>query len=300
MPKNGPPIFTVVVPVYNKGPHISRCLESIQKQTFPDFEVLMVDDASSDDSVEQIRNCDDPRIRLVHRDTPGPGGYAARNLGTKLAQTDWIAFLDADDEWLPDHLECMARLTAQFPDADVLGAGRVNTIGDRDVSTEAYYEKKTGNGNHFLTLDGYLHAYINGLRPLCTSVACLRKNVLLEAGGFPDKRSKRGGDIDTWLRCIAHAGGMAWSAHIGVRYHKDSVNMVTQTSLNTAEAEYHSVRELLKSHSGKTARLLKLFANNRTMKAYKEHRKFRGQRPFRFLARLYFSAIPYAFFRNRI
>ncbi len=287
------PIFSAVIPVYNKGPHISRSIQSALNQTFSDFEIVIVNDASTDNSLSEIKEFHDPRIRLYEREESGPGGYAARNLGIDKAAGEWIAFLDADDEWYPDHLEKYTKLIRSYPDAGVLGSGREIVQPDGNVVIEDYYDNYAEKGPHFLTLDNYLKAYISGLRPLWTSVTCIRREVLQKAGGFPAGRSKRGGDIDTWLRCVEYAGGMAWSPHIGARYHKDSVNMVTNTTVNTADVERETVKELLKRHSGTTASLLKKFANNRIMKAYKEEKKVYGTSRYSYFTKLYLSAIPF-------
>jgi len=98
------PFFSVIIPVYNKGPHIHHSISSVLNQTFQDFEIILIDDASTDNSLEEIRKFTDPRIRILNRSEPGPGGYAARNLGIKEANAEWVALLDADDIWYPEHL----------------------------------------------------------------------------------------------------------------------------------------------------------------------------------------------------
>lgn len=80
------PLFSVVIPVYNKKPHVQRSIISVLNQSFSDFELIIIDDAPTDGSLDEIKKFPDPRIRLLHRDKPGPGGYAARNLGVKVAQ----------------------------------------------------------------------------------------------------------------------------------------------------------------------------------------------------------------------
>ena len=92
---------SVVIPLYNKGPHIARSINSVRSQTFQDFELIIVNDASTDNSLGEVARFKDPRINLYHREKPGPGDYAARNLGIEKAKAEWIAFLDADDEWMP-------------------------------------------------------------------------------------------------------------------------------------------------------------------------------------------------------
>lgn len=97
------PRVSIVVPLFNKAPYVGRALRSISAQTFADFEVIVVDDGSTDGGHEQVEAHDDPRFRLVRQENAGPG--AARNRGMDQSVGDLIAFLDADDEWMPDYLE---------------------------------------------------------------------------------------------------------------------------------------------------------------------------------------------------
>jgi GT2 family glycosyltransferase len=96
------PRISVVVPLYNKAPYVQRTLDSIARQTFSDFEVIVVDDGSADQGPEIVRAFSDKRVRLIMQANLGPG--AARNRALSDAQGDLIAFLDADDEWLPNYL----------------------------------------------------------------------------------------------------------------------------------------------------------------------------------------------------
>ena len=90
--------FSVIIPVGNKAPHLDRSINSVLNQSFKDFELILIDDATTDGSAAKLAGFTDYRIRLLKRSQPGPGGYAARNLGIKESRTNWIAFLDADDE----------------------------------------------------------------------------------------------------------------------------------------------------------------------------------------------------------
>lgn len=101
------PTVSVITPCYNSSQHIGDCLDSVKSQTFDDWEHIIVDDGSSDDSAQLIRKCaqEDPRITLIaHDHNRGPGH--SRNTGIAAAKGRYIAFLDADDEWLPQKLQC--------------------------------------------------------------------------------------------------------------------------------------------------------------------------------------------------
>ena len=108
---------SVIVPLYNKQRWIRRALSSIAGQSFTDFELLVVDDGSSDRGREIVRDFPDSRIRLIEQPNAGPG--AARNRGIDEAKGEILAFLDADDEWLPNYLEESVRLLDLWGDEAV-------------------------------------------------------------------------------------------------------------------------------------------------------------------------------------
>ena len=99
--------FSVVIPLYNKAPHVVAAVRSALTQSLAPAEVVVVDDGSNDGSLELAQSVDDPRVRVLTRSTPGPGGYAARNLGIQAAKSEWVAFLDADDLWRQNHLQSL-------------------------------------------------------------------------------------------------------------------------------------------------------------------------------------------------
>ena len=97
-------IISIIVPVYNAEKYIRETVESVLAQTYDDWELLLIDDCSSDSSCEIIDSFDDPRIRLI-KQPENKGAYAARNRGLKEAEGRYIAFLDADDLWEKEKLE---------------------------------------------------------------------------------------------------------------------------------------------------------------------------------------------------
>src|SRR5258707_304610 len=106
--------ISVIVPLYNKARYVRRCLDSILGQSFGDFEVIVIDDGSTDEGPQIVEAYTDPRIRLLAQSNAGPG--AARNRGSREACGDLIAPLDADDAWDPAYLEESVRLLDRLGD----------------------------------------------------------------------------------------------------------------------------------------------------------------------------------------
>lgn len=113
--------FSVVVPLYNKENHIQRAIRSVLNQTHQKFELIIVDDGSTDASFTRASEVQDARIRIIRQENQGVS--AARNRAIREAKNDWMAFLDADDEWLPGFLEEITVLRDQFPECTVAGTG---------------------------------------------------------------------------------------------------------------------------------------------------------------------------------
>lgn len=222
--------IAAVIPLYNKAPHIERALLSVLSQTAPADEVIVVDDASTDEGPEIVRGFQG--VRMLHRVTPGAGGYAARNLAIEQANAGWIAFLDADDAWAPTYLEKLRNLIAGAPDAGAVFMSR--TIVRSDGSSFVQTALQHGETQRQLDFESYLRLWL-GLRrsPAWTSATAVRRDVLMQAGLFPAEHCERGGDKDLWLR-VARAAPMLGSAFVGAIYHNDAVNQVTRrASLNT-------------------------------------------------------------------
>ena len=129
------PHFSVIMPLYNKAPYVRKAVESIVGQSFTDWELIIVDDCSTDSSTAVVEQITDPRIRIVRLEKNG-GVSAARNRGVAESAATYICFLDADDWWEPTFLEEMAGLVERHPNAGIYGTGY--TIVD---------EKTKGRGN---------------------------------------------------------------------------------------------------------------------------------------------------------
>jgi len=178
------PAVSVVIPLYNKGPYIARALNSVLAQTFQDFEVIVVDDGSTDSGAEVVRRFDDPRIRLIQQENRGVS--AARNRGIEAARAELVAFLDADDEWLPGFVETIVRLRALFPNAGLYG-----TAYELRYPSELYSPKSKGQriyrkdeGERLIS--SYFGALIEFEAVIFNSSSfAAPKEILMEAGGYP-------------------------------------------------------------------------------------------------------------------
>lgn len=114
--------FSIIIPLYNKERFIARAISSVLAQDWPDYELLVVNDGSTDNGPQVVRDrFHDSRIRLIEQENAGAG--AARNRGLAVSQGDAAAFLDADDEWLPTHLSDLLAASSRYPEADLLTTG---------------------------------------------------------------------------------------------------------------------------------------------------------------------------------
>lgn len=222
------PVFSVVMPVHNKAPHLRRAIDSVVCQAFPSWELIVVDDASTDGSDKVLLDYRDDRIRTYRRNRPGPGGYAARNLGIEKSEGEWVAFVDADDEWLPNHLNTLSELSRVFPNAEMLGGAWYISDGMvRDINPFGQQNQSV----RLIEPEEYISIQARGLDVVHTDVVAVKRRLIKEIGGFPlaSPECRRAGDGQTWLRCVLEGARVAWSPEPGAVYYQDSVNMVTRT-----------------------------------------------------------------------
>lgn len=173
--------FSVVIPLYNKENHIQRAINSVLNQTAPDFELIIVDDGSTDRSFEVASAFQDPRIRIIHQENRGVS--AARNRGIMEAENEWVAFLDADDEWLPGFLDEISLLINLFPESIVAGTGYYLQDPGEALSVNVVGLPVSLGWRGII--DNYFTA-ISSTHPFNSSSFAVKKSALLEAGLYPE------------------------------------------------------------------------------------------------------------------
>lgn len=142
-------LITVITPTYNRGHLIERAIKSVLNQSYSNLEYLIVDDASTDNTEEVVKSFEDPRIRFIGYKENG-GNAVARNVGVENARGDYIAFLDSDDEYLPDYLEKAFNKLSNSKDADFLWSGTRTVAIDRSYTDSIWIPKTKCHPDQFL------------------------------------------------------------------------------------------------------------------------------------------------------
>lgn len=195
------------MPLYNKRAYVERALRSVISQSYPPAEIIVVDDGSTDGGHEVLAAF--PTVTALSQVNAGPA--AARNLGVDTARGDWIAFLDADDEWLPHFLSSSLAAAIRFPAAIAVFTNLVDEVGHRLV---------TSDGEGAILVDDYFQFLLDhhGLG-MSSSSTIVRRHALIASGGFP-AHAKRGEDVDTWAR-LAWSGSVVFVAQPLAIYHTE-------------------------------------------------------------------------------
>lgn len=205
-------MISIVIPLYNKATSIRQTLESVFAQTFADYEIVIVDDGSTDGSAEIVRSIDDARIRLISQENGGVS--AARNRGIAEANGEYVAFLDADDEWMSDYLATQADLVRRYQDCDVFGVGYQLCDGSGQI-TPTIIRGLRFDGEDGI-LDNYFEVAAISSAPVCSITVMVRKSSIDAVGGFP-VGIKSGEDLLTWAR-LACRGKIAFSKKVCAIY----------------------------------------------------------------------------------
>lgn len=186
--------FSVVMPVYNKEWFVETSIRSVLEQTYDKFELIIVDDGSTDDSGKIIQSINDKRIHYIYQKNGGES--KARNHGIRIAQYDYIAFLDSDDLWLPDFLETMQILINKNPKAAAFGCGYLHEPFREDLIEKMKIMEKSKD---VYQIHNYFDFVFNHEQSLTASTTVCKKKALEYVGLFPEGL-KNWVDLDLWAR----------------------------------------------------------------------------------------------------
>ncbi len=176
-------MFSVVIPVYNGAKFIDDALQCVFKQTFPDWEAIVVDDGSTDETAQVLEKYKD--IPKVHVHTQkNSGASAARNKGMSLAKHDYITFLDVDDLWYENHLEVIYDMIQKYPQAGMYATTAENRMADGSVVKDCRYFKDKPDT---VFLEDFFEAYAmdKSAKMYNTNSICVTKEAAVKSGGYP-------------------------------------------------------------------------------------------------------------------
>ncbi len=229
--REGPaPLVSIIVPAYNVAPFIGETLDSVFAQTFTDFEVVIVNDGSPD--TEEFERALRPyQDRICYLKQNNSGASAARNTGLRAARGELIAFLDADDLWLPQYLEQQLKFMREYgcdlacADAMIFG---VSADAGRSYMDSLMPSAPPQGQVTFLEL-------VNAERSLITSGVVVRRDLTLEVGLF-DETLRNAQDFDLWLRLARHGARLAYHRQVLLSY-RSRPNSLSGDAINSHQRE---------------------------------------------------------------
>ncbi len=225
----GMPFFSVIIPLYNKEKYIKRTLDTVLNQTFTNYEIVIVDDGSEDNSCEIVKSISDPRIRLISQKNGGPS--RARNCAIREARGQYIAFLDADDIWLPEKLEKQHELHSRHPELAwsccayeyIGGYTKQNTVFQSNV------------------IEDTIDAMANGLS-IWTGTVVIKKDIFQNGQLFFDESISRSEDWELWLKMACLYPKVGYINKILASYLVNIAGSLVNTEMEKMDFSFLSLR----------------------------------------------------------
>jgi hypothetical protein len=229
---NAAVVVSIVTPLHNKGSYVAATIRSVLNQTWADWELVVVENGSSDNGPEIVRQFSDSRIRLVVSPKCGPG--AARNFGLGLTTGEWVLFLDADDLLEPDHLTSLLQVAAAYPKATLV-AGGWKEFPDASPTELKSHRPATYGFRH-----DQLLASAVALAPWILHAAVVKQTVFSKCNRWPEHLD-RYPDEDTafWFGVLLDAE-VAWSDTTGALYRRIATNSRSTSESRTTRVMGYS------------------------------------------------------------
>ncbi len=226
------PFFSVIIPLYNKEKYIKETLQSVLNQYFEDFEVIIVNDGSTDKSMDIVTQFKDSRVQVVNQTNQGVS--AARNNGIFKAKTEFIAFLDADDLWYKNHLTELKKQITNHPKAGLF-CNNYEVYYSEDFKIPAKINLKCKN--ECILVDDFFKASI--VNPVAwTSAVCIPKSIFNSIGKF-NTNYKTAQDLDLWIR-IALKYKVSFNPKTTMSYKRHVEKSLSKNEFNTIRADFIS------------------------------------------------------------
>lgn len=217
-------MFSVIIPLYNKADYILRAIDSVLRQTFTDFEIIVINDGSTDGSDKKVMEKPHPKLTLINQSNQGVS--VARNTGIFFAKHEFVAFLDGDDFWDPaflDHLHLIIRATSR---AGIIGtAVRHYYSGVTDNFHRPTPDGKRLNYDYYDAISYFQQATKSTL--VCASSVAIKK-VFFDNNPAFDPKIKFGEDIDVWFRAILYFGSLYYTPTALAYYSQEDQRAATK------------------------------------------------------------------------
>jgi len=221
------PYFSIVIPLYNKEDDITKTIASVVSQTCSDFEIIIINDGSTDNSLQKIEAIKDRRMQVFT--TENNGVSHARNYGIKQSSSERIAFLDADDMWEPHHLEDLKLLCETFPNCGMYCKAYQKQKGDIKLPS-VFNAIPTSENWKGIVDDYFASSAVNAIA--WTSAVMVPKNILQDLGGFDESITLGAGeDTDLWIR-IALNYDIAFHNKVSAIHNLNAGNRITNSNTN--------------------------------------------------------------------
>ena len=235
-------MISVIIPAFNSEVTIGRAINSVLNQTYSDYEIIVIDDGSTDGTGEVVRSFG-AKVNYIYQENAGAA--AARNTAIKAAAGQWLAFLDDDDEWLPTKLQEQMDLLKANPQLKWCCTNRYQTDGKRKTvfGNEQKITTALQNRDYF---ESYFLADAKGQCPIITTCLMIHKDLFDELGGF-DSQYVRGQDLDMWWRIAHRYPQIGYTAKPLALRHLEDENPVTKTKRLDA-ARGGNRRKLISTH----------------------------------------------------
>jgi len=189
-------LVSVIIPVFNQGRYIERAIRSVLEQTYTEYEIIVIDDGSTDEIASLVNAIDEPRIHYIYQENKGLSG--ARNTGIRASKGSYLSYLDADDEFLPEKLTLLIDVMQDRPEIG-LAAGQAIPVDEQGQQIGKVFDRGLSEDHALLLLGNPLHVG-----------SVLVSSQWQQRVGFFDEDLRSYEDWDMWLRLAREGGEVAW------------------------------------------------------------------------------------------